>query len=186
MTMQISRQRPAHTAALPSIPAHAVVDALHTIGGPGVVVSGERQFAILRGLLAHAEGSIQAVAAATAHGLELTAAERDVLAERRRQRTEEGWTAESDDRLPSGQLSGAASAYAAFASDTLDPASLGSMDYSTRPPKPWPWERKWWKPSTVRRALVKAAALILAEIEKIDCDPGDESHHHHSRGGDHA
>ncbi|WP_334037878.1 hypothetical protein [Burkholderia gladioli] len=168
MTIQNSQQRPAHAAAPPSIPAHAVVDALHAIGVPGVMVSGERPLAILRGLLAHAEGSIQNAAATAARELELTAAERDVLAERRRQRTEEGWTTESDDRLPSGQLSAAASAYAALASDTLDPASLGSMDYSTRPPKPWPWERKWWKPSTVRRALVKAAALILAEIERID------------------
>ncbi|WP_186058901.1 hypothetical protein [Burkholderia gladioli] len=98
----------------------------------------------------------------------MTSAESDVLAERRRQRTEEGWTAESDDLQTAGQLSGAASAYAAFASDALDPASLGSMNYNIRPPKPWPWEREWWKPSTVRRALVKAAALILAEIERID------------------
>lgn len=32
----------------------------------------------------------------------------------------------------------------------------------------WCWDRSWWKPTTPRRDLVKAAALILAEIERID------------------
>jgi hypothetical protein len=32
----------------------------------------------------------------------------------------------------------------------------------------WPWDRKWWKPTDRRRDLVKAAALILAEIERLD------------------
>lgn len=36
------------------------------------------------------------------------------------------------------------------------------------PPRNWPWHRVWWKPSTRRRNLVKAGALILAEIERLD------------------
>ncbi len=32
----------------------------------------------------------------------------------------------------------------------------------------WPWDEQWWKPSTARRDLIKAGALILAEIERID------------------
>ncbi|MEB3421767.1 hypothetical protein VK682_24660 [Salipiger manganoxidans] len=32
----------------------------------------------------------------------------------------------------------------------------------------WPWDRKWWKPTTPRRDLVKAGALIVAEIERLD------------------
>jgi len=32
----------------------------------------------------------------------------------------------------------------------------------------WTWERAWWKPTTRRRDLVKAGALILAEIERLD------------------
>jgi hypothetical protein len=32
----------------------------------------------------------------------------------------------------------------------------------------WPWDLKWWKPTTPRRDLVKAAALIVAEIERLD------------------
>lgn len=31
-----------------------------------------------------------------------------------------------------------------------------------------PWDEKWWKPKNPRRDLVKAGALILAEIERID------------------
>lgn len=35
-------------------------------------------------------------------------------------------------------------------------------------PKFWPWERKWWKPSQDQvRNLVKAAALIAAEIDRL-------------------
>jgi hypothetical protein len=32
----------------------------------------------------------------------------------------------------------------------------------------WPFAREWWKPSTGRRDLVKAGALIVAEIERMD------------------
>ena len=36
------------------------------------------------------------------------------------------------------------------------------------PPPSWPWVRRWWKPTDRRRDLVKAGALILAEIERLD------------------
>ena len=34
----------------------------------------------------------------------------------------------------------------------------------------WPvqWDRRWWKPTDERRNLVKAAALLIAEIERLD------------------
>lgn len=37
-------------------------------------------------------------------------------------------------------------------------------------PRQWPftWWLDWWKPTTYRRDLVKAGALILAEIERLD------------------
>ncbi|USI81344.1 hypothetical protein [Pseudomonas aeruginosa] len=35
-------------------------------------------------------------------------------------------------------------------------------------PQAWPWDEQWWKPSTARRDLVKACALALAEIERLD------------------
>ncbi|HCE5729600.1 hypothetical protein ACP0KH_06585 [Pseudomonas aeruginosa] len=32
----------------------------------------------------------------------------------------------------------------------------------------WPWDKDWWKPTSARRDLVKACALALAEIERLD------------------
>lgn len=87
-----------------------------------------------------------------------TAAARDVLAERRRQIDAEGWTTERDDSYINGELSDAAASYA---------LNAGVPMRNLRPPY-WPWDSSWWKPSTPRRDLVKAAALILAEIERLD------------------
>jgi hypothetical protein len=75
----------------------------------------------------------------------------DVITERRRQVTAEGWTLEHDDAQAAGELAAAAACYA-----------LGSKL------PVWPWHAKWWKPSRPRRNLVRAAALIIAEIERLD------------------
>lgn len=89
----------------------------------------------------------------------LSAAARDVLAERRRQVEVEGWTPEHDDRHRAGTLATAAACYA-----------LSSHGFTPRgePPAIWPWATDWWKPKRDRRDLVKAGALILAEIERLD------------------
>ncbi|MHB9833872.1 hypothetical protein Q8F57_003435 [Paraburkholderia terrae] len=87
----------------------------------------------------------------------LTNAARDVLAERVRQKEIEWWTPEHDDLHTSGELAEAAAAYASEAA-----RSWGGL------PGGWPWAAKWWKPGTPRRNLVKAGALILAEIERLD------------------
>lgn len=89
----------------------------------------------------------------------LTQAARDVLAERQRQVSAEGWTPESDDRYEDGVLSDAGAAYA-----------LMSYDHYGNQAQPyfWPWEDSWWKPGAPRRNLEKAGALILAEIERLD------------------
>ncbi|KVD71841.1 hypothetical protein WI89_01050 [Burkholderia ubonensis] len=93
---------------------------------------------------------------------EVTDAARDVLAERRRHVEAEGWTPERDDEHSNGELARAAACYAHAA---------GSWMGQHRMPAEWPWEREWWKPSTPRRDLVKAGALILAEIERLDRRP---------------
>lgn len=81
----------------------------------------------------------------------------DVLAERQRQISVEGWTPEHDDEHTDDELSLAAASYA-----ICDRAHMS-------PPGFWPWDRKWWKPSDQpRRNLIKAGALILAEIERLD------------------
>jgi hypothetical protein len=86
---------------------------------------------------------------------EMTAAARDVLAERQRQIDVEGWTPEHDDVHARGQMAQAAACYALF--NTLPT------------PEMWPWGSAWWKPTeNHRRNLVRAGALILAEIERLD------------------
>jgi len=95
-----------------------------------------------------------------------TRAVRDVIAERRRQIEAEGRTTQHDDANPAGVMSVAAACYAIGASNAL---VLAVGDTSTCPaPEVFPWEDAWWKPTTPRRDLVKAAALILAEIERLD------------------
>jgi hypothetical protein len=98
--------------------------------------------------------------------MELTKAECDVLDERRRQQEVEGWTPEHDDQHKNGEMPRAAGLYAisaGFASKYLE------GETKTCPvPDGWPWADKWWKPANARRDLVKAGALILAEIERMD------------------
>lgn len=104
-----------------------------------------------------------------------TDAARDVLAERQRQVSVEGWTPEHDDAHDPGVLASAAAAYAGWAADMLYPLSMGDGDRDREgaPPIAWPWDREWWKPVNPRRALEKAAALILAEIERLDRAKGE-------------
>jgi hypothetical protein len=92
----------------------------------------------------------------------------DVMEERARQVVEEGLDRDSDDVLNNqGQLAYAAACYAT--GDVLhqmvdEPGRRIGMRMI------WPWDRSWWKPDPVdrRRDLVKAGALILAEIERLD------------------
>ncbi len=82
----------------------------------------------------------------------------DVQAERRRQVEVEGWTPEHDDEHDNGEMALAAASYAAYAHIELS----GDLPFC------WPWDQQWWKPTTTRRDLVKACALGLAEIERLD------------------
>ena len=77
----------------------------------------------------------------------------EIAAERRRQVEVEGWSVTHDDQHGAGEMSNAAAAYA------LSGDGRTSL---------WPWDWKWWKPSGRRRDLVKAGALIVAEIERLD------------------
>jgi len=91
-----------------------------------------------------------------------------ITEERQRQIVEEEWTAEHDDEHSLGEMAVAAACYA------------------WPPPRPvdvkkaWPWDRRWWKPSPLPlgatagekldgriRELVKAGALIAAEIDRL-------------------
>lgn len=84
----------------------------------------------------------------------------DVIRERIEQMEKHGHDPEHDAGHDQGELAQAAVCYA------LPPELLrwfeGNDVYL------WPFERAAWKPTTRRRDLVKAAALILAEIERLD------------------
>jgi hypothetical protein len=93
----------------------------------------------------------------------------EIAAERRRQVEVEGWTPEHDDaEHDKGDLACAAASYALHAGDTLNPHSQGDGGFAVDPPPMWPFEYRWWKPKDPRRDLIRAAALIVAEIERMD------------------
>jgi hypothetical protein len=92
--------------------------------------------------------------------IEPSAAVNDVLVERVRQLSEEGYDAAHDDAHSDGTLAQAAACYAANASE------FWHRGYGGRPY--WPFDEEYWKPKDKRRDLVRAGALILAEIERID------------------
>lgn len=86
----------------------------------------------------------------------------DIAAERQRQIDEEQWSPEHDDTHDGGELALAAASYAQVAGEGSETRRW------TLIPSTWPWSSDWWKPCTPRRALVKAGALIVAEIERLD------------------
>ena len=82
-----------------------------------------------------------------------------IARERRRQKRVEGWTAEHDDQHRCAEMARAAVCYTRQA---IDPCRAGT-------PPGWPagWSG-WWKPSDdAIRNLVKAGALIAAEIDRL-------------------
>lgn len=91
----------------------------------------------------------------------------DIAAERLRQINMEGWTLEHDDTHDRGELADAAAAYAI--GPGRFPFSLGVVEHPIQsPPMMWPWTVSWWKPRDRRYDLIRAGALIVAEIERID------------------
>lgn len=76
-----------------------------------------------------------------------------ISAERRRQIDKEVWTPDHDDQHTKGELAEAAACYA-----TARTYVISSF---------WPWDKSWWKPSSPIRNLVKAGALIAAEIDRL-------------------
>lgn len=97
----------------------------------------------------------------------------DVMAERHRQMMFEGWTAKHDDDHDDGALAVAAACYAL--ADAKGPqVSTVKIDGLWQ----WTgWATRWWKPKDKRRNLIRAAALLLAEIERIDRTTAAEAPH---------
>lgn len=80
-----------------------------------------------------------------------------IAAERQRQIDSEGWTPEHDD----GHANDLVLAAIAYSYEGIRPNHPMA-------PAIWPWDEEWWKPSEDRiRNLVKAGALIAAEIDRL-------------------
>lgn len=90
-----------------------------------------------------------------------------IAEERKRQVSKEGWTASHDDKHRRGQMAWEAACYAANSTG-------GNLEHH------WPSAQKWWKPSDLVRSLVKAGALIAAEIDRLNRRP----HHTESTEGE--
>lgn len=97
-----------------------------------------------------------------------------IAQERARQVSEEGWTPEHDDRHVGGELAGAAVCYA------VQHLRIGNdflrRKVETLAGELWPWATSYWKPSKDPiRNLVKAGALIAAEIDRLQRAEAKES-----------
>lgn len=107
-----------------------------------------------------------------------------IATERERQLTVERYSAAHDDGHEHGELAEAAAAYALVGKvtdetliDTVREVQINSSrgldgyyDYGPVRDKftVFPWDEEWWKPSDDPiRNLVKAGALIVAEIERL-------------------
>ena len=99
------------------------------------------------------------------HDCEMLEALQLVTGERRRQVEVEGWSRDHDDAHGAGEIALAAAAYA-LQSGLADHSVSRRLREQRVVDALWPWEWSWWKPASPLRMLVKAGALILAEIER--------------------
>lgn len=113
----------------------------------------------------------------------------EIGAERQRQIEVKGWATEHDDQHANGEIAAAAACYllhslyqqldtyachlrrkGAFHQGVTNRMSeiWSLLPHSDGRCNLWPWGREWWKPKNKRRDLIRAAALIVAEIERLD------------------
>lgn len=86
-----------------------------------------------------------------------------------RQQDVEGWTERHDDEHGNCALARAAAAYAAHATVQAYPDKTSWPDVVCNiVSELWPFDQERWKPKDARRDLIRAGALIVAEIERLD------------------
>ncbi|MDD9738468.1 DHHA1 domain-containing protein [Marinovum sp. SP66] len=88
-----------------------------------------------------------------------------ITAERKRQTEVEGWTPEHDDAHDQCELSLAGAVYALSGSADSEWRNNARIDAIR---ELWPFESHWFKQTGGREDLVKAGALIAAEIDRLD------------------
>ncbi len=98
-----------------------------------------------------------------------TAGVERIGAERLRQLGAEGWTPEHDERHANGELAAAAACYAIPPGHLLEGGPAGGEASARWVPELWPFAAEAWKPTPGNRIreLVKAGALIAAEIDRL-------------------
>lgn len=106
----------------------------------------------------------------------------DVQRERLRQISVEGWSLEHDDEHRGGELACAAAVYALLGglsgaprgdvlrevSESLAQRRYPRLTAGVIVRALWPFSWHWFRPREPRRDLVRAAALLVAEIERRD------------------
>jgi hypothetical protein len=94
---------------------------------------------------------------------------RDITSERARQIAFEGYDEDHDDKHAKGELTVAAICYLRVAMTHVYPDSH-SAAAPVGPPSDWPFSPAQYKPdwTSARGNLVKAGALIAAEIDRLD------------------
>lgn len=90
-----------------------------------------------------------------------------IALERTRQISEEGWTPEHDDMHEAGEMAQAAGLYAFYAHSDEAVAHAVSLRRSFLCPPGWPFAPEWWKPKDRISNLIRAGALIAAEIDRL-------------------
>ncbi|HEL4296659.1 TPA: hypothetical protein UM674_000588 [Stenotrophomonas maltophilia] len=106
-------------------------------------------------------------AAPPAHAVDLGTGLKAIADERERQLQAEGFSREGDQQYQRGELARAATAYVQLAAMDLRDGGRNHIAWHG-PAAAWPWAPEWWKPVDARRDLVRAGALIAAQIDLID------------------
>lgn len=138
---------------------------LNSVGFSGTLSANEL------GWLACAESKQAEIDLLKAQLVEYSKAALDVIGERNRQIEQEHYSIKHDDSYQNNELPRAAASYVnnVVSRGWVFSSVYGPEVYqSEEVPDLWPWSDEHWKPKNPRRDLVKAAALIIAEIDRMD------------------
>lgn len=91
-----------------------------------------------------------------------------IAQERRRQIEGERFDPTADQQYHQGELARAAACYVRLEAMRSVAATVPGTAVDDRVPPEWPWARCWWKPKDRRSNLVRAGALIAAELDRMD------------------
>jgi len=93
----------------------------------------------------------------------------DIAEERVRQIDSEGWSPQHDDEHSDGEMADAAACYAVGSTMENEVPRFwdGLPTRLKRRTTVWPWSPEWWKPKSPHHNKVRAAALLVAELARI-------------------